>query len=58
MSNKDIVVEYLDAVFNKRDLAKAESYWAGDMIQHNPGMPNGLDVLRGFITSPDPIPGV
>lgn len=23
------------------------------MIQHNPSMPNGLDVLRGFITSED-----
>jgi predicted SnoaL-like aldol condensation-catalyzing enzyme len=56
MSNKDTVVEYLNIVFNQRDLAKAETYWAGDMIQHNPGMPNGLDVLRGFIGSPDPNP--
>lgn len=51
-SNKAIVVEYLDAVFNQRNLAKAETYWAGNMIQHNPGMPNGLDVLRGFIINP------
>lgn len=56
MSNKDVVIEYLDIVFNQRDLAKAESYWAGDMIQHNPGMPNGLTVLRSFISSPDPSP--
>lgn len=56
VSNKAIVVEYLDVVFNKRDLAKAETYWAGDMIQHNPLMPNGLDVLRGFISSKDPSP--
>ncbi|MDO4230160.1 MAG: nuclear transport factor 2 family protein [Capnocytophaga sp.] len=56
MTNKEIVLEYLDVVFNKRDLAKAETFWAGDMIQHNPAMPNGLDVLRGFITSPDPSP--
>lgn len=53
MSNKAIVIEYLDVVFNQKDLAKAETYWAGDMIQHNPSMPNGLDVLRGFITSAD-----
>ncbi len=56
MSNKDTVVDYLKVVFNQRDLAKAETYWAGDMIQHNPGMPNGLDVLRGFISSPGPSP--
>lgn len=55
-SNKAIVVEYLDAVFNQRNLAKAETYWAGNMIQHNPGMPNGLDVLRGFISSKSPSP--
>ena len=51
MSNKASVIEYLDAVFNQRDLAKAEEFWAGDMIQHNPTMPNGLDVLRGFINT-------
>lgn len=56
MSNKDIVVEYLNIVFNQRSLVKAETYWAGDMIQHNPSMPNGLNVLRDFISSPNPSP--
>ena len=55
-SNRDAVLDYLDAVFNRRDLAVAESYWGQDMIQHNPTMPNGLDVLRGFITSDAPTP--
>jgi predicted SnoaL-like aldol condensation-catalyzing enzyme len=54
MSNKQLIVEYLDIVFNRKDLAAAEAYWSGDMIQHNPGMPNGLDVLRGFISTADP----
>lgn len=53
MSNAKIVSDYLDVVFNQKDVSKAETYWAGDMIQHNPGMLNGLDVLRGFIQSPD-----
>ena len=39
MSNAKIVSNYLDVVFNQKDVAKAETYWAGDMIQHNPGMP-------------------
>lgn len=56
MTNKDLVLRYLDIVFNQRNLEKAEMYWKGDMIQHNPHMPNGLDVLRGFITSSDPAP--
>lgn len=54
MSNlKEQAIAYLNAVFNEKDLAKVETFWAGDMIQHNPTMPNGLDVLRGFITSED-----
>lgn len=53
MSNKAIISEYLNVVFNEKNLAKAETFWAGDMIQHNPTMPNGLDVLRGFIQSPE-----
>lgn len=51
--NRQIIADYLDVVFNQKNVAKAETYWAGDMIQHNPSMPNGLDVLRGFIQSPD-----
>ncbi|WP_172271865.1 nuclear transport factor 2 family protein [Caulobacter sp. RHG1] len=56
MNNKSLVLRYMDTVFNKRDLAEAETFWSGDMIQHNPAMPNGLDVLRGFISSPEPGP--
>ena len=51
--NAKIIADYLEAVFNQKDLAKAETFWADNMIQHNPTMPNGLDVLRGFIQSPD-----
>ncbi|HRM74523.1 MAG TPA: nuclear transport factor 2 family protein [Paracoccus sp. (in: a-proteobacteria)] len=54
MRNADIVLDYLDVVFNRKDLARAEAFWAGDMIQHNPAMPNGLEVLRGFIAGADP----
>lgn len=51
VTNRQTVLDYLDVVFNQRNLAKAETYWASDMIQHNPTMPNGLDVLRSFIIS-------
>lgn len=50
---KEQAINYLNAVFNEKDLAKVEIFWKDDMIQHNPSMPNGLDVLRGFITSED-----
>lgn len=54
MNNKELVADYLDVVFNRKDLKAAEHYWSGDMIQHNPMMPNGLDVVRSFIQSADP----
>lgn len=50
---KEQTINYLNAVFNEKDLEKVETFWKDDMIQHNPSMPNGLDVLRGFITSED-----
>ena len=50
---KEQAINYLNAVFNEKDLEKVETFWKDDMIQHNPSMPNGLDVLRGFITSED-----
>lgn len=53
MGVKEQAINYLNAVFNEKDLVKVETFWKDDMIQHNPSMPNGLDVLRGFITSED-----
>lgn len=50
---KEQAINYLNAVFNEKGLVKVETFWKDDMIQHNPSMPNGLDVLRGFITSED-----
>jgi len=55
--NAAVVRNYLHAVFVEKSLAKAETFWAGQMIQHNPQMPNGLDVLRQFISNPMPGPG-
>ena len=53
MTNKAIVLDYIDTVMNQKDLVKVETFWAGDMIQHNPHLPNGLDALRGLIKGAD-----
>ena len=50
---KEQAINYLNAVFNEKNLEKVETFWGSDMIQHNPSMPNGLDVLREFITAED-----
>jgi len=46
--NKSLVENYLTDLFVKKDAKLAANYWGTDMKQHNPTMPNGLDVLRGF----------
>jgi predicted SnoaL-like aldol condensation-catalyzing enzyme len=53
-NNKDLIVAYLKTIFDDRNLGEAEKFWGPDMIQHNPMMPNGLDVLRKFIAAPNP----
>lgn len=50
---KEQAINYLNAVFNEKNLEKVETFWGDNMIQHNPNMPNGLDVLREFITAED-----
>lgn len=54
MNNKELVTAYLTALFTDKDLEKAETFWGSNMIQHNPFMPNGLDVLRGIISNIKP----
>jgi len=44
--NKDIVLEAFDTLFNKRDYARAETFWSPKYIQHSahiePGSRRGL----------------
>ncbi|WP_223150986.1 nuclear transport factor 2 family protein [Flavobacterium ajazii] len=49
--NRKLVQDYLNDLFIKKDAKLTEKYWGTDMIQHNPTMPNGLDVLRGFASN-------
>lgn len=33
--NKDLVLEAVDTLFNKRDYARAETFWSPKYIQHS-----------------------
>lgn len=33
--NKDLVLEAVDTVFNKRDYTRAETFWSPKYIQHS-----------------------
>jgi predicted SnoaL-like aldol condensation-catalyzing enzyme len=53
--NKSIVLEAFDALFNKRDYARALNFWASSYIQHSAHIPPGreglFELIRGVPAS-------
>jgi predicted SnoaL-like aldol condensation-catalyzing enzyme len=49
MSNKELVLTAITAVFVNRDITAFDKYFDSGYTQHNPQLPNGLDVLRQFL---------
>jgi predicted SnoaL-like aldol condensation-catalyzing enzyme len=49
--NKEIVLKAFDALFNKRDYAKAATFWSETYIQHSAHIPPGRDGLFNLIRS-------
>jgi predicted SnoaL-like aldol condensation-catalyzing enzyme len=50
-TNKDIVVAGMKGIFIARDASVIDKYWSTDYIQHNPMVPNGSAVLKGFVSN-------
>jgi predicted SnoaL-like aldol condensation-catalyzing enzyme len=50
-TNKTIVLEAFDLLFNKRDFAAAERYWSPDYIQHSAHIEPGREGLFNLIKS-------
>jgi predicted SnoaL-like aldol condensation-catalyzing enzyme len=48
-SNKALVLEAFDTLFNKRDYKAAERYWSSNYIQHSAHIPPGRDGLFNLI---------
>jgi predicted SnoaL-like aldol condensation-catalyzing enzyme len=48
-TNTAIVREAFDTLFNRRDYATAERFWAEEYIQHSAHIPPGRDGLFGLI---------
>lgn len=49
MSNKKLVLKAITDVFVNRDITAFDKYFGENYIQHNPGIPNGTEVLKQFI---------
>lgn len=47
--NKDLVLEAFDTLFNKRDYAKAATFWSESYIQHSAHIPSGRDGLFDLV---------
>src|SRR4026208_167986 len=52
--NKDIVLEAFDTLFNKRDYARAETFWSPKYIQHSAHIEPGREGLFNLIKSIPP----
>ena len=50
-TNKAIVLEAFETLFNKRDYAAAERFWSPNYIQHSAHIAPGRDGLFGLIKS-------
>ena len=50
-TNKDLVLEAFDTLFNKRDYAKAAEFWSETYIQHSAHIEPGRDGLFNLIRS-------
>ncbi|MBR1660305.1 MAG: nuclear transport factor 2 family protein [Oscillospiraceae bacterium] len=48
MSNKEVIREFYNEVFNKWDTSKLEQYMREDYRQHNPTVENGREGFRKF----------
>ena len=48
MTNKEIVSEFIDKVFNVWDLTECDRYMREDYIQHSPEVKNGRDGFKEF----------
>jgi predicted SnoaL-like aldol condensation-catalyzing enzyme len=53
-TNKEIVVNGMTGLFITRDASVIDRYWSPNYIQHNPGVPNGSAVLKGWVSSLGP----
>lgn len=49
MTNKELVLKAVTAVFCERDLSALDKYFDSNYIQHNPVLPNGTEILKQII---------
>jgi predicted SnoaL-like aldol condensation-catalyzing enzyme len=53
-TNKETVRQAFDALFNQRDYAAAERFWAEEYVQHSAHIPPGRDGLFDLIKTMPP----
>ena len=50
MTNKELVIKFIETVFNNHDLSNVAEFMREDYIQHNPEFGNGReDFVKGFV---------
>lgn len=54
MTNRELVLKAITAVFIDRDIDALDQYFSKEYIQHNPVMPSGTSALRQVIPTLPP----
>ena len=49
--NKDLALEAVDTLFNKRDYTRAETFWSPKYIQHSAHVERGREGLFNLVKS-------
>jgi predicted SnoaL-like aldol condensation-catalyzing enzyme len=52
--NRELVLDAMTSLFQRHDGSAVERLYADDYIQHNPGIPQGRDALRGVVETLSP----
>ncbi len=48
MTNRELIVQFYEDVFNRRDLSGLDDYMQENYMQHNPGVKDGREGFREF----------
>src|SRR5258706_13920991 len=49
MNNRELALAAITDVFAKRDITAFDKYFSKNYKQHNPGIPNGTEVLKQIV---------
>lgn len=54
MNNAELAITAMTELFVNRNFSVISQYWSDNYIQHNPFLPNGHEMLKGWVSGLNP----